>query len=64
MRLEVCETDFKILTGLFDLFGSGGRNAAITRKELIERSGVDYPTFTKQVKNNFLKKQILKERIK
>lgn len=64
MRLEICETDFKILTSLYDLFGSGGRNETLTRKDIIEHSGVDYPTFTKQVKNNFLKKQILKERIK
>lgn len=64
MRLEVCETDFKILTSLYDLFDNGGRNEVITRKEIIEHSGVDYSNFTKQVKNNFLKKQILKERIK
>lgn len=64
MRLEVCEHDFKVLVGLYDLFSLGGRNEVITRKELIEASGVDYSTFTKQVKNNFLKKQILKENTK
>lgn len=63
MKFEVTETDFTILTSVLSLLNRGGRNAQISRLDIIRESGVSASLMMYKVKNSYLKEKQLKERI-
>jgi DNA-binding MarR family transcriptional regulator len=53
-----------ILSSVYELLYKKERSGGITRKELIELSGVNPSIVTRRIKNNYLKEKLLKEKIK
>ena len=64
MRIEVGETDFKLLVSVLQLIKEkGGKNPSITRSEIVCQVGFTNQSFSKKLKNLYLKEKQLKELI-
>jgi len=62
MRFDICESDYRLLASVLTIFREkGGRNASITRSEIIRESGLTYSHMSKKIKNSYLLEKKLKE---